>query len=46
MFLSTFSEAYKKTCNTQHVVIKMIEELKDNLDKKIFIGVVLTDLSK
>ena len=33
MLLSPFSAAHKKTCNTQHVLIKMIEELRENLDK-------------
>ena len=46
MFLSPFLAAYRKSYNTQHVLIKMIEEWRENLDKKFFVGAVLTDLSK
>ena len=46
MFLSPFSAAYRQSYNTQHVLIKMIEEWRENLDKNIFVGAVLTDFSK
>ena len=46
MFLSPFLAAYRKSYNTQHVLIKMREEWMENLDKNIFVGVVLTDLLK
>ena len=34
MFLSPFLAAYRKSNNTQHVLIKMIEGWRENLDKK------------
>ena len=46
MFLSPFLAAYRKSYNTQYVLIKMREEWRENLDKNIFVGVVLTDLPK
>ena len=46
MFLSPFLVAYKKSYNTQHLLIKMIEEWRENLDNNFFVGVVLTNLSK
>ena len=32
--------------NTQHVLIRIIEEWKENLDKTFFVGAIITDLSK
>ena len=46
MFLSPFLAAYKKLYSTQHVVAKMIEEWRENLDKNFFVGPVLTEISK
>ena len=46
MFLSPFLAAYRKSYSTQHVLVKMIEEWRENLDKNFFVGAVLTDLSK
>ena len=46
LFLSPFLAAYRKSCSTQHVLVKMIEEWRENLDKIFFAGAVLTDLSK
>ena len=40
MFLSPFLAAYRKSYNTQHVLIKMIEEWRENLDKIFFVGAV------
>ena len=46
MFLSPFLAAYRKSYNIQHVLIKRLEEWRENLDKNFFVGAVLTDLSK
>ena len=46
MFLLPFLAAYRKSCNTQHVLIKMIAEWRENVGKNFFVGAVLTDLSK
>ena len=46
IFLSSFLEAYRKLYNTQHVLIKMIVKLRENLDNKFCVGAVLTNLSK
>ena len=46
LFLSPFLAAYRKSCSTQHVLVKMIEEWRENLDKIFFAGAVLTDFSK
>ena len=45
MLLSLFLVAYRKSCNTQHVLIKMIKEGRKNQDN-FFVGAVLTDLFK
>ena len=42
----SFLAAYRKSHNTQHVLIKKIEEWRKNLDDNFLVGVVLTDLSK
>ena len=44
MFLSPLA-TYRKSYNTQHVLIKLIEEWREKLDN-FFVGVVFTDLSK
>ena len=46
MFLPPSLAAYRNSYNTQHVLIKMIEEWRENLGKIFFVGVVLTDFSK
>ena len=44
--LSNFLSAYRKMYSTQHVLIRLIEEWKNNLDKNYVVGAVLMDLSK
>ena len=44
--LSPFISAYRESCNTQHVLIRLIEEWRKNLDNNYFIGVGHIDLSK
>ena len=44
--LSKFMSAYRKAFSSQHVLIRLIEEWKRNLDKNFFVGAVLMDLSK
>ena len=41
-----FISAYRKSYNTQHVLIRIIEVWRKNLDNNYFIGAVLMDLSK
>ena len=43
---SPFISAYRKSYNTRHVLTKLIEEWRKNLDNNYFIGAVLMDLSK
>ena len=43
---SLFLAAYRKLCRTQHVLIRMVEEWKENLDNYFIVIAVLTDLSK
>ena len=45
-FFSLFLVAYRKAYSTQNVLIRMIEEWKENLDNNFIAGAVLTDLSK
>ena len=45
-FFSPFLAAYRKSYSTQHVLIRMVEEWKENLDNNFIVGAVLTDLSK
>ena len=45
-FLSDFISAYRKGYSTNHVLIRLIEDWKTSLDKNLFTGVVLMDLSK
>ena len=44
--LSSYLSAYRKSYSTQHVLIRLIEEWKDYLDKNYYVGAVLLDLSK
>ena len=43
---SPFNSAYRESYNTQHVLIRLIEEWRKNLHNNLFIGAVLMDLSK
>ena len=43
---SPFISAYKQSHNTQHVLIRLTEEWRKNLDNKYFIRDVLMDLLK
>ena len=38
--------AYHKSYNSQHVLIRLIEEWREYLDKHFVVGAVMTDLSK
>ena len=44
--LSAFISAYRKHYSTNHVILRLLEEWKNNLDNKKFVGAVLMDLSK
>ena len=46
IFLSPFLAPYRKSYNTQHMLIKMIVEWRENLDNNFFVGAVLKNLSK
>ena len=43
---SSFISAYRESYNTQHVLIRLIEEWRKILDNNYFIGAILMDLSK
>ena len=43
---SPFLSAYRKSYSTQQVLIRLIEEWKNKLDKNYVVGAVLMDLSK
>ena len=45
-FLQIFMGAYRKPCSSQHILIRLIEEWKTQLDKNKIVGAVLLDLSK
>ena len=45
-FLSVFISAYRQTYSSNHVLIRLIENWKQSLDKNKFGGAVLMDLSK
>ena len=44
--ISPFISACRKNYNTQHVVVRLLEEWRENLDKNYVVGGVLMDLSK
>ena len=44
--LSIFISAYRKHYSSSHVLMKLIEQWKKNLDSKKFVGAILMDLSK
>ena len=43
---SPFISAYRESYNTQHVLIRLIDEWRKNLDNNNFVGAVFMDLSK
>ena len=45
-FLSVFISAYRQTYSSNHVLIRLIENWKQSLDKNKFVGAVIMDLSK
>ena len=45
-FFSPFLSAYRASYSTQHVLLRLIEEWKTNLDNNFAVGAVLMDLSK
>ena len=45
-FLSDFISAYRKGCSANHVLIRLNGNWKTSLDKNLFTGTVLMDLSK
>ena len=45
-YFSPLISAYRKNYSTQHVILRLIEEWRLNLDQNNVIGAVLTDLSK
>ena len=44
--LSVFIAAYRRAYSTQHVLIRLIEDWRSNLDNDYLVGAVLMDLSK
>ena len=44
--LSVFISAYRRFYSTSHVLIKLIEDWKKQLDEVKFVGAILMDLSK
>ena len=44
--ISPFISAYRKNYNTQHVMIRLLEEWRENVDKNYIVGGVLMDLPK
>ena len=43
---SPYLAAYRESCSTQHVLIRLLEEWKENLDNNFTVGGVLMDLLK
>ena len=44
--LSIFISAYRKSYSTQHVLINLVEDWREKLDKDFMVGAILMDLSK
>ena len=44
--LSPFIAAYRKNYNTQHVLLRLLEEWREHLDNNKIVGGILMDLSK
>ena len=45
-YFSPFTSAYRKSYSTQQVLIRLLEEWREKLDKNFIVGAVLMDLSK
>ena len=45
-YFSSFISAYRKSYSTQQVLIRLLEEWREKLDKNFIVGAVLMDLSK
>ena len=45
-YFSPFISAYRKSYNTQQVLVCLLEEWREKLDKNFIMGGVLMDLSK
>ena len=45
-FFSIFISAYRKAHSSQHMLIRLIENWRQNLDQSKLVGIVLMDLSK
>ncbi len=45
-YLSKFVSAYRKNDSAQHVLLRLIEEWRQNMDQNKLVGAVLMDLSK
>ena len=45
-YFSPFISAYRKSYSTQQVLIRLLEEWREKLDKSFVVGAVLMDLSK
>ena len=45
-YFSPFISAYRKSYSTQQVIIRLLEEWREKLDKNLIVGAVLMDLSK
>ena len=43
---SPFVAAYRENYNTQHVIIRLLQERRLDLDNNYVVGAVITDLSK
>ena len=46
LYRAPFISAYRKSYSTQQVLIRLLEEWREKLDKKFIVGAVLMDLSK
>ena len=46
VYLSPFISVYRKNCNTQHVLLRLLEEWREHLDNNKTVGGILIDLSK
>ena len=44
-YFSPYLSTYRASCSTQHVLLRLIEEWKTNLDNIFVVGAVLMDLS-
>ena len=45
-YISRYVSVYRKGCNSQHVLIRLLEEWRQHLDNNNVVGVVFMDLSK